>query len=43
MVIDATRKGPEDGHGRPWPDDIEMAPDVVESIRERARELGIEK
>jgi 4-hydroxy-3-polyprenylbenzoate decarboxylase len=43
MVVDATRKGAEDGHDRPWPDDIEMTPDVVGSVRERAKELGIEK
>ena len=43
MAIDATRKGAEDGHARPWPDDIEMRPDVVESVKKRAKELGIEK
>ena len=41
--MDATRKGAEDGHNRPWPDDIEMAPEVVRSVRERAKELGIEE
>lgn len=41
MVIDATRKGPEDGHDRPWPDDIVMAPEVVERVKERAGELGL--
>ncbi len=43
MAIDATRKSVEDGHTRPWPDDIEMAPDVAGSIKERAKELGIEE
>ncbi len=43
IVIDATRKGAEDGHTRPWPDDIEMAPEVAVSIKERAKELGIEQ
>ncbi|MGC9966783.1 MAG: menaquinone biosynthesis decarboxylase [Syntrophobacteraceae bacterium] len=43
MAVDATRKGTEDGHNRPWPDDIQMTPDVVGSVRERAKELGIEK
>lgn len=43
IAIDATRKGPEDGHTRPWPDDIEMDPDVVKSIENRAKELGIEQ
>ncbi|MCE5336891.1 MAG: menaquinone biosynthesis decarboxylase [Desulfobacteraceae bacterium] len=42
MVIDATKKGAEDGHARPWPDDIEMAPDIVSRAKKRARELGIE-
>ncbi len=42
ICIDATRKGPADGHTRPWPDDIEMDPEVVKSVRERAPELGIQ-
>jgi 4-hydroxy-3-polyprenylbenzoate decarboxylase len=40
-VFDATRKGPEDGHHRPWPDDIVMDPEVVERLKKRASELGI--
>ncbi len=43
MVIDATKKGPEDGHLRPWPDDIVMDRQVVEKVASRARELGIEE
>ena len=43
MAIDATRKSVEDGHTRPWPADIEMAPEVAENVRERAKELGIEE
>jgi 4-hydroxy-3-polyprenylbenzoate decarboxylase len=43
IAVDATRKGAEDGHTRPWPDDIEMAPEVAESMAERAKELGIEE
>jgi 4-hydroxy-3-polyprenylbenzoate decarboxylase len=42
MVIDATRKGPEDGHLRPWPADIVMDAAVVEGVKRRAGELGIE-
>lgn len=42
VVVDATKKGPEDGHLRPWPDDITMDPDVVARVARRARELGIE-
>jgi 4-hydroxy-3-polyprenylbenzoate decarboxylase len=41
MAIDATRKSAEDGHSRPWPDDIEMDPGIVNRVRERAEELGI--
>ncbi len=32
MVIDATKKGPEDGHLRPWPDDIVMSEEIVEKV-----------
>ena len=42
IVIDATRKGPEDDHYRPWPDDIVMHPEVVERVKRRGKELGIE-
>jgi 4-hydroxy-3-polyprenylbenzoate decarboxylase len=30
--IDATRKGPEDGFPRPWPEEIRMDPNVVERV-----------
>ncbi len=43
IAVDATRKGAEDGHDRPWPDDIEMDPEVVRGVESRARELGIEE
>ncbi len=43
IVIDATRKGAEDGHTRPWPEDIEMTPEVAGRVTERAKELGIEE
>ncbi len=43
IVVDATKKGPEDGHNRPWPDDIIMDPSVKERVRSRAGELGIEE
>jgi 4-hydroxy-3-polyprenylbenzoate decarboxylase len=42
MLIDATKKGTEDGHDRPWPDDIVMDSAVVERVTRRASELGIE-
>lgn len=41
IVIDTTRKGPEDGHHREWPDDIVMDPQIVERVRNRSVELGI--
>jgi 4-hydroxy-3-polyprenylbenzoate decarboxylase len=30
--IDATRKGPEDGFPRPWPEEIRMDPNVMERV-----------
>ncbi|ABK15988.1 3-octaprenyl-4hydroxybenzoate decarboxylase [Syntrophobacter fumaroxidans MPOB] len=42
IVVDATKKGPEDGHHRPWPDDIVMDPEVAARVARRAKELGIE-
>ena len=43
IVIDATVKGLEDGHTRPWPADIEMDPEIVRRVEKRAKELGIEE
>jgi 4-hydroxy-3-polyprenylbenzoate decarboxylase len=43
IVIDATKKGREDDHIRPWPDDITMDPEVVKRVERRASELGIEE
>jgi len=42
IAVDATKKGPEDGHAREWPDDIEMDPQIVRQVQRRAKELGIE-
>jgi 4-hydroxy-3-polyprenylbenzoate decarboxylase len=39
--IDATKKGPEDGLMRPWPDDIEMSAEIVEKVNERWPQYGI--
>ena len=36
--IDATRKRPEDGFPRPWPDEIRMDPSVVERVDRWLRE-----
>lgn len=38
--IDATRKWPEEGFTRDWPDAIVMAPEVKEKVAERWKELG---
>ncbi len=40
--IDATKKGPADGLMRPWPDDIEMSPDVKAKVDERWASYGID-
>jgi 4-hydroxy-3-polyprenylbenzoate decarboxylase len=42
IVLDATKKGPEDGHLRAWPDDIVMDPATVAKVERRAGELNIE-
>ena len=39
--IDATKKGPADGHDRPWPDDIVMSPEVKNRIDEIWDSLGL--
>ncbi|MHB1004842.1 MAG: menaquinone biosynthesis decarboxylase [Chloroflexota bacterium] len=41
LGIDATRKGPADGHAREWPEDIVMDPDVVRRVDAKWRELGL--
>jgi 4-hydroxy-3-polyprenylbenzoate decarboxylase len=33
--IDATAKGPEDGHTRGWPEEIRMDEDIVQRVTER--------
>jgi 4-hydroxy-3-polyprenylbenzoate decarboxylase len=39
-IIDATKKGPADGHTRPWPDDIAMAPELRRLVDEKFPEIG---
>ncbi|MGE5673895.1 MAG: menaquinone biosynthesis decarboxylase [Mycobacterium leprae] len=41
MGIDATRKWPEEGHPRQWPDEITMSPEVVDLVSRRWKEYGI--
>ncbi|RLB09292.1 MAG: menaquinone biosynthesis decarboxylase, partial [Deltaproteobacteria bacterium] len=43
IVIDATKKGKEDGHLREWPDDIVMEKDIIDKVLARVHELGIEE
>lgn len=40
-IIDATKKGPVDGHTREWPDEIEMSEDVKNRIDQRKSEFGL--
>jgi 4-hydroxy-3-polyprenylbenzoate decarboxylase len=39
--VDATRKGADEGHTRPWPDALEMDADVVAAVTRRWGEYGI--
>ncbi len=41
MGIDATRKGPLDGHNREWPDDIVMSPEIKALVDEKWYSYGI--
>ncbi|MGB9904528.1 MAG: UbiD family decarboxylase, partial [Desulfotomaculales bacterium] len=43
LGIDATRKLPGEGHPRPWPAEIEMAPEIKELVERRWREYGLEE
>lgn len=40
MGIDATKKWPEEGYQRQWPDEIRMSEDVRKRVDERWREYG---
>lgn len=41
LGIDATAKGPQDGHPRPWPEDIVMAPEIKALVERRWAEYGL--
>lgn len=43
MGIDATRKFPDEGHPREWPDEMLMTPDVIDRVSKRWAEYGIGK
>ncbi len=38
--IDATRKGPDEGHSRPWPDPLSMDQSVIDLVTKRWTEYG---
>ncbi|GAB1432404.1 menaquinone biosynthesis decarboxylase [Spirochaetota bacterium] len=40
LGIDATRKGPEEGHNRPWPDALVMTEETRELVNRRWQEYG---
>jgi 4-hydroxy-3-polyprenylbenzoate decarboxylase len=40
--VDCTRKWPEEGMQRPWPDDIVMSEEIQKRVTERWREYGID-
>lgn len=40
MGIDATKKWPEEGHGREWPEDIVMSQEIKELVDRRWKEYG---
>ena len=42
LGIDATRKWPEEGYDREWPDPLAMRLDIVELVNSRWKEYGIE-
>ncbi|MDR1210913.1 MAG: menaquinone biosynthesis decarboxylase [Spirochaetaceae bacterium] len=38
--IDATAKGPDEGHTRPWPDPLKMDTDIIELVNRRWKDYG---
>ncbi len=41
LLVDATRKGPEDGYCRQWPEDVAMTPEVMKIALEKAKKWGV--
>ncbi len=41
LILDGTRKGPEDGHDRPWPEDIVMTEEIKKRVDKKWTELGL--
>ena len=42
MGIDATKSWPEEGHSRPWPDEIRMTEDIKHKVDMKWKDLGFE-
>lgn len=42
MGIDATKKGPSEGHPREWPDDIAMSTEIMKMVSGRWKDYGID-
>lgn len=42
MGIDATKKWPEEGHNREWPEDVEMSKEIKELVDKKWKEYGID-
>jgi 4-hydroxy-3-polyprenylbenzoate decarboxylase len=42
LGVDATRKGPEEGHTRQWPDPLIMDASIVAQVTQRWKEYGID-
>ncbi len=42
LGIDATRKGPMDGHTRAWPEDIVMTKEIKDMVEKRWKEYGLD-
>jgi 4-hydroxy-3-polyprenylbenzoate decarboxylase len=40
--IDATTKGPDEGHNREWPPDVEMSAEVKARVTEMWPQLGLD-
>jgi 4-hydroxy-3-polyprenylbenzoate decarboxylase len=41
MGVDATRKWPQEGFTRPWPEEIRMAPEVIKRVDELWKKAGL--
>lgn len=42
LGLDATRKLPEEGHSRPWPDALTMTPEIKERVSRRWADYGLD-